>query len=439
MTTSHRHVADPGSLADIAREIRAESIDAVQLLERSLERIEVIERHIHAWVSVDRDGARAQAIARGDEVARGQVRGPLHGVPVAIKDVIDVAGWPTRAGSRSRANVAAATIDAEIVAALRAAGAVIVGKVHTTEFAYFDGPPPTRNPHHLAHTPGGSSTGPAAAVAAGMVPLSVGTQTAGSVSRPAAYCGIAAYKPSTLSWSSFGIVPFAPGFDTPGLFGHRVADVAIAARALMPSLLALAPVSAKSKLNIGIVTDAILDAASATVEASMAQSVARLQAGGHLVEPCQSPVPLATISGWHKTMIEYELGRVHPQLLTVPADQVTPALREAVERGRGIDARTYLDARTELAHARSVFWSACSVYDALLFPAAPTTAPAGMKTGDPQFIVPYTALGGPMLSVPVEIAADGLPLGVMLMSAPGTDEALLAMGERAARSIELPR
>ena len=124
-----------------------------------------------------------------------------------------------------------------IVTRLRAAGAVIVGKAHTTEFAFFDGPPPTRNPHDLSRTPGGSSAGPAAVVAAGMVPLALGTQTAGSISRPAAYCGIAAFKPSTLSWPTFGVVPFAPSFDTVGLFGYRVADAAVAARALMPDFI----------------------------------------------------------------------------------------------------------------------------------------------------------------------------------------------------------
>ena len=145
-----------------------------------------------------------------EEARAGKLRGPLHGIPVAIKDVIDVAGLPTRAGSATRAQAPAAAIDAQVVAQLRAAGAIVLGKVHTTEFAYFDGPPPTRNPWNLAHTPGGSSSGPAAVVAAGMVPLALGTQTAGSVSRPAAYCGIAAFKPSTRAWSSFGVVPFSP-------------------------------------------------------------------------------------------------------------------------------------------------------------------------------------------------------------------------------------
>lgn len=439
MTTSYRFVADPGALAEIASGVAAGRIDPVHSLDAALARIDAVEPHVQGWISIDRDGARVQASARRDEAARGQVRGPLHGVPVAIKDVVDVAGWPTRAGSRSRANVAAATIDAEIVSALRAAGAVIVGKVHTTEFAYFDGPPPTRNPHHVGHTPGGSSTGPAAVVAAGMVPLSIGTQTAGSVSRPAAYCGVAAFKPSTLSWSSFGIVPFAPGFDTPGLFGHRVADVVVAAGALMPAHLALAPVRLAAKLRIAVVTDPILEAASDAVRASMREATARLEAAGHAIVPMASPVALATIAGWHKTSIEYELGRVHPQLLTVPADHVTPALREAVERGRGIAEHAYLDARAELTSARVACWATFAQCDALLFPAAPDTAPAGLQTGDPRFIVPFTALGGPMLSVPVTIAANGLPLGAMLMGAPGTDMTLLAVGTRLAGAIELGR
>ena len=145
--------------------------------------------------------------------AEGRLRGPLHGIPVAIKDIIDVEGLPTRANSRSRASRRRPSNDAEIVLALKAQGAIILGKVHTTEFAFFD-PSPARNPHNLAHTPGGSSSGSAAAVAAGMAPAAVGTQTVASVNRPAAYCGIAAFKPSTRSLSTFGITPLGARLTT---------------------------------------------------------------------------------------------------------------------------------------------------------------------------------------------------------------------------------
>ncbi|MFN0304451.1 MAG: amidase [Burkholderiales bacterium] len=431
--------SDPGSIELAGRRIASRAGSASDLIDASLARIATVDSRVQGWCSVDRRGARTQAERLDEEASRGPLRGPLHGVPVAIKDVIDVAGWPTRAGSRTRAGAQPATGDAQIVLALRAAGAVILGKAHTTEFAYFDGPPPTRNPHNLAHTPGGSSAGPAAVVAAGMVPLSVGTQTAGSVSRPAAYCGIAAFKPSTLSWSAQGIVPFAPGFDTPGLFAHRVADVAIAARALMPPFLVRPSMPVSRSLRIGIIEDAILESASDTVRQSIRAATDKIEAAGHAVAQTRSLVPLAKLTEWHKTMIEYELARVHPQLVDAPADDVTPALRAAVERGRMIHDASYIDARRAVSEARNAFWSAVDSFDALVFPAAPDAAPVGMKTGDPRFIVPFTALGGPIVSVPVAMTSERLPLGLMLLGAPGSDWQMLSISEQLAPSFELAR
>ena len=180
------------------------------------------------------------------EAAQGRIRGALHGVPVAIKDIIDVEGLPTRANSRSRASAPPASNDAEIVLALKAQGAVILGKVHTTEFAYFD-PSPARNPHNLAHTPGGSSSGSAAAVAAGMAPAAVGTQTVASVNRPAAYCGIGAFKPSTRSLSVFGITPLGPSYDTPGFYGWSVDDAVYVYEAVAPSFLRPKPAARRAQ------------------------------------------------------------------------------------------------------------------------------------------------------------------------------------------------
>jgi aspartyl-tRNA(Asn)/glutamyl-tRNA(Gln) amidotransferase subunit A len=164
--------ADPGAVTEFAAAVASGTLDVRELLERSLQRVAAVEPSVRGWRAIDADGAWAQAEMLSREVRAGRIRGPLHGIPVAIKDVIDVRGLPTRAGSATRANARPASIDATIVTELRAAGAVILGKAHTTEFAYFDGPPPTRNPWNLDHTPGGSSTGPAAAVAAGMVPAS---------------------------------------------------------------------------------------------------------------------------------------------------------------------------------------------------------------------------------------------------------------------------
>jgi aspartyl-tRNA(Asn)/glutamyl-tRNA(Gln) amidotransferase subunit A len=428
-------VGDPGSITALASAIAEGVLGIPDVLDDCLRRIDAVEPLVHGWCQVDREGALGQSEALSEELRAGKLRGPLTGVLVAVKDVIDVAGFATRAGSATRARMPAVAIDAQIVSQLRAAGAIVLGKAHTTEFAYFDGPPPTRNPWNLAHTPGGSSTGPAAVVAAGMVPLSLGTQTAGSVSRPAAYCGIAAFKPSTRAWSSFGVVPFSPTFDTVGVFGYRVADAAAAAQVLMPSFLGRRTVDAPIK--IALIEDTILQDASPAVAQSIETAAAKLRDAGISVQRRGTATPFSSILAWHKTVTEYELARAHPVLATAP--EVTPALRDAVLRGQSIGPRAYAHALRAIDAAADQFWCTMRDFDALIFPAAPDVAPAGMKTGDPRFIIPFTALGGPIVSIPIAVAPQGLPLGLMLIGAPGTDWAMAAIAEQLALVIELPR
>jgi len=430
-------VADPGAIERIASAIQSGKTDPVALVERSFARITAVEKSVQGFCLLDRERALAEARVLRQEAKAGRLRSALHGIPVAIKDVLDVAGLPTCAGSKTRADNAPSSIDAHVVTLLKAAGAIVVGKAHTTEFAYFDGPPPTRNPHNLAHTPGGSSAGPAAVVAAGMVPLSLGTQTAGSVSRPAAYCGISAFKPSTLAWSSSGLVPFAPSFDTVGVFAYRVRDAVAAARGLMPPFLHQRGVAAPSPLTIGVLEDPIVEAASAAVTDSIKVAAGTLGRPGLKVERIRSPVAFTEIGGWHKTIIEYEVAHAHPHLER--NSDVSAGLREAIARGRVIPDRAYLDAHAALNVARERFWLSTAQVDALLFPAAPDVAPAGMKTGDPRFIVPFTALGGPIVSIPVAVGPGVLPLGLMLIGAPGTDARIAGIAEQIAPAIELPR
>ena len=430
-------VADPGAIEEIAAAVKGRRTDPVALVEASLRRIAAVEKEVQGWCLIDRERALADAQVLRQEAEAGRIRSPLHGMPVAIKDVLDVAGLPTRAGSKTRAQIAPSTIDAHVVTLLKAAGAVVLGKAHTTEFAYFDGPPPTRNPHNVAHTPGGSSAGPAAVVASGMVPLSLGTQTAGSVSRPAAYCGIAAFKPSTLAWSSSGLVPFAPSFDTIGIFAHRVRDAVTAARVLMPPFLRQRAAEAPSPLTIGVVEEPITEAASAAVADSVRTAAEALAAAGVGVKRLTSPVAFAEIAGWHKTIIEYEVAHAHPHL--EHNSDVSAGLREAVARGRVVTDPAYLDAHAALGAARERFWLETAQANALLFPAAPDVAPVGMKTGDPRFIVPFTALGGPIVSIPVGTGAGGMPLGLMLIGAPGMDAEIGVIAEQIAPVIELRR
>jgi aspartyl-tRNA(Asn)/glutamyl-tRNA(Gln) amidotransferase subunit A len=430
-------VADPGAIEEIAAAVKGRKTDPVALVEAALRRIDAVEKEVQGWCLIDRERALADAQVLRQEAEAGRIRSPLHGMPVAIKDVLDVAGLPTRAGSKTRAQIAPSTIDAHVVTLLKAAGAVVLGKAHTTEFAYFDGPPPTRNPHNVAHTPGGSSAGPAAVVASGMVPLSLGTQTAGSVSRPAAYCGIAAFKPSSLAWSSSGLVPFAPSFDTIGIFAHRVRDAVTAARVLMPPFLRQRAAEAPSPLTIGVVEEPITEAASAAVADSVRTAAEALAAAGVGVKRLTSPVAFAEIAGWHKTIIEYEVAHAHPHL--EHNSDVSAGLREAVARGRVVTDPAYLDAHAALGAVRERFWLETAQANALLFPAAPDVAPAGMKTGDPRFILPFTALGGPIVSIPVGTGAGGMPLGLMLIGAPGMDAEIGVIAEQIAPVIELRR
>lgn len=428
-------VSDPGSVVEIAAAVAAWRVGIPDLLAKSLHRIDAVEQQVRAWCLVDRNGALAQARLLDEEARAGNLRSPLHGVPIAVKDVIDVRDLPTRANSATRAHAPVPTIDAHVVAKLRALGAIVLGKVETTEFAYFDGPPPTRNPWNLAHTPGGSSAGPAAAVASGMAPISLGTQTAGSVSRPAAYCGIAAFKPSTGAWSSFGLIPFSPSFDTIGVFGYRVADAVAVARALMPPFLSLS--QPKSPLRIGLIEDRILQNGSNLVLQAVEAAAQKLRDSGIEVQRRVSNVSFADLTGWHKIVTEYELARAHPALANV--DSVAPALREAVQRGATIEQSAYERAFCAIRVETKRLWENVADFDALLFPAAPDVAPKGMKTGDPSFIVPFTALGGPIVSVPIAIAPQRLPLGLMLIGAPGRDLNIAGIAEELAPIIELRR
>ena len=416
-----RLAAEFGRVRALSTEIAAERVTADELVERALARIAAVDGAVQAWAVVLADEARASARALDAEARAGRVRGPLHGIPVGIKDVIDVAGVPTRANCRARAALPPADADATVVAHLRAAGAVILGKTHTTELAYFESVPPTRNPHDPARTPGGSSAGSAAAVAAGMVPLALGTQTAGSVNRPAAYCGIGAFKPSTLSIAGVGVVPLAPSFDTVGAFGASAADALVLATAYAPAHLRLGAGTAGGS-RIVVLRDALLGRADAETRAALATFADRLAATGLPVESAGSPVPLDEIREAHRVVLLAELGACHGG---TPANRLAPKLAADVAAGLNIPAAEYHRALAALASHRARFWAAFASTDILLLPAAPAVAPVGTATGDPSFISPITALGGPTASVRAGMGAEsGMPVGAMLAAAPGADARL---------------
>lgn len=431
---SKSFAASPGSVVDIAARIRTGELTPSAAVEACLNRISEVDEFVQAWVSVDEAGAIAEARDMTREAGKGAFRGPLHGVPVGIKDICDVAGWPTRCNSATRANVAPATADADIVASLRAAGAVIIGKTHTTEFAYYD-PSPARNPHNINHTPGGSSSGSGAALGAGMVPAAVGTQTVASVNRPAAYCGVAAFKPSTRSLSAYGVSPLAPMYDTPGVYGWRVADaVAVYDAVCAPHARILS--ADPSQVRVVVLADEFLGEASDEVLAAREDAAAQMRDAGYPVETVESPISMEALNELQGHTTVYELARVHAGLLEFPEDQVGSVLRQSVIDGADISDEVYRQERAAIDVMRSNFYQAIRPTDIVIWPAAPETAPAGLEwTGDRRYIAPWTALGGPVVSMPAGLGAGDMPIGMLLAGAPGFDRYMADVTPRLAAAL----
>lgn len=414
-------IQDPGRVRDLSAAMATGRLTATALVQRCLDRIAAVDPAVQAWVHVLAEEALASAAALDAERAAGQVRGPLHGIPVAVKDVIDLRGLPTRANSPSRDQAPPATADATVVAHLRAAGAIMLGKVHTTEYAYYESRPPTRNPWDLSRTPGGSSAGSGAAIACGTVPLALGTQTAGSVNRPAAYTGTGAFKPSTLAIGGTGVVPLAPSFDTVGAFGATAQDAAFLAAGYAADHLRLG--SAVPPPRLVVLEDPLVARLTAPgTAAGVAALAEQLAASGLPLRRAALPVGLEAILAAHRTVLLAELGRTHAGL---PRDRIAPRLAADIEAGLAVPDASYHAALGLLASYRRTVWSAFGAEELLLLPAAPDVAPADGTTGDPSFVIPTTALGGPVATLRAgRDAATGLPVGALLFAAPGADAGL---------------
>lgn len=417
MTALVRHA---GGVRELTAAMAAGALTAEALVHRCLARIAEVEPAVQAWVQVLPDAALAEARLLDAERRAGTLRGPLHGLPVGVKDVIDVRGLPTRANSPSRADAAPATADATVVAQLRAAGAIVLGKLHTTEYAYYEALPPTRNPHDTARTAGGSSAGSGAAVASGMVPLALGTQTAGSVNRPAAYTGVGAFKPSTLAVGGTGVLPLAPSFDTVGAFGATARDAALLAAGYCADHLRLAaPPDADAELVV-LDDPLIAGLAQPGTKACLDALAARFADAGLPVRRAAAPVPLDQLLATHRRVLLAELGRTHA---AAPRDRVAARIAADIEAGLAIPDGEYHAALGALAGFRRLFWATFAPDALLLLPAAPDVAPDAATTGDPSFVIPTTALGGPVATL--RAGLDGhLPVGALLFAAPGADARL---------------
>jgi Asp-tRNA(Asn)/Glu-tRNA(Gln) amidotransferase A subunit family amidase len=388
------------------------STGAAMVLTACRSRIEEREPAVAAWEVVDVRAAMDSA----------PVAGPLTGLPVGVKDIIDTTAFPTCYGSPIFAGHRPAR-DAACVTALRNAGAVVLGKTVTTEFASSH-PGKTRNPRNPAHTPGGSSSGSAAAVADGMVPVALGTQTAGSVIRPAAYCGVVGYK-GTYGWTDLaGVHPLAPTFDTLGLFTRRVADIAPVRAVLAPG--ARSAITARMPPRIRLFRTPVWDQAAPEVRRMLERALRMLGDAGAATGEAPVPESWADIYTTHVTVMQADMGRQFAELLRAHPDKLSASIRDQIERGQKIDAGVEQAARARIDAYRAEIADLLPAGEIWITPAAAGEAPEGLAaTGDPLFNRPWTLLGVPCVALPYRQGPKELPLSVQVVAASGTDDDLL--------------
>ena len=388
-------------------------------LEQWLEVIARREPEVQAWTCLDVEAARAQARA----LDAGPHRGPLHGLPFGVKDIIDTADFPTEYGLAGAYAGHRPAMDAACVALLRRAGAIVPGKTVTTELAYF-APGKTRNPHNPAHTPGGSSSGSAAAVAAGMLPLAYGTQTGGSVIRPAAFCGVVGYKASRGALPLQGVKTFCHTLDSLGVFANDVADVQLVRAALLNAPDSLPPLDAPP--YIGIARTPEWAQADPAMQAAVADAAARFEAEGATVVDIELPEPFDRLIEMQKLVMAYEGAQNYCFEYDNHAAALHAHSRTLIEEGRGIDFAGYTAALRARHQGRAVLADAFGEVDVLLHPGAPGEAPRGLEsTGDALFNRVWTLLGVPCVNLPGHVGPTGLPLGIQAIGPVDGDETLL--------------
>ncbi len=418
------------SLADLsavaaAEKLLAGEITSVELTAACLERIEAREKDVRAFAHLDPEHAMAQAQASDEARQSGEHQGPLAGLPVGVKDIFDTADMPTEHGSKLFEG-RMPDQDAMVVSLLRRAGAIIMGKTVTAECAFFS-PGKTTNPHDPTRTPGGSSSGSAAAVAAAMVPLAVGTQTNGSIIRPASFCGVVGFKPSHASISRRGVLLLSAYLDTVGVFGRTLEDAALLCDAL--DAYDAGDPDMKPRAHEGLLGKAVSEPPVAPriaivktpawdkIEDDTSEAFADL--AGFLGEACEEvelPGPFKEAAALHRTIMTADMAKNLGPLRERENGQLSEVLLEAIAEGekvstveynRAIDMVEVLNAGLERIFER---------HDAIITPAAAGQAPVGLQsTGDPAFCTLWTLCGLPAISLPLMVGGDGMPIGVQMV------------------------
>lgn len=414
---------------ELAARLARREVSAEEVVCATLDRIASLDAGLRAWQHVGEDAALAQARS----LDAGAWAGALHGVPIGVKDLMDTADMPTTYGSPIYA-AHRPTCDAASVSLARTAGAVVVGKTVTTEFATFQ-PGPTRNPRapaDAARTPGGSSSGSAAAVAAGMVPLAFGTQTAGSIIRPAAYCGVVGYKPTHATLPLAGIKPLSPSLDTVGVLARHVDDVALFVGTLArDATIASACTIPPRPLRIGICRTPHWDRASADTRTAVDTAVHSLERMGATVLDFALPPTCHGLTEAQMDVMAFEAVAAFAPEARNHTALFSAAFTRQLEVGRCVSGERFHAALASAEAARTALAAALKGFDAILAPSAEGEAPAGLDaTGDPIFCRMWTLLGTPCIHVPTGVGASGMPVGVTATGARHADALVLTVAHQ---------
>lgn len=396
------------------------------IVEKCLSRIDEHDPELRAWVSVNHDEALATAAERDRERRAGQLRGVLHGIPIGIKDIVDVKGMVTAAGSMLMAEQAPSAHDAALVTRLRDAGAIILGKTVTTQFASFD-PPPTRNPWNATRTPGGSSSGSAVAVATGMCPAAIGSQTGGSITRPASFCGVIGCKPTFGTVPVDGVYPLAKSLDHPGLIARSIEDLTI----LLPTLQS-SPSRSTGQLaemvppRIGRLRGFYEELMDPALQTNMERTLDRLMAAGCFVYDVEVPADFDHVKSSHRIIMAAEAAAWHRRRFTLHPNDYLPCVASLIEEGLATSAADYISALDQQqALSRQMNELISDQLDVLLTPATTGPAPDASTTGDPSMNSPWSFTGMPTVSLPSGLTSDGLPLGIQLAGRHNDDNFLI--------------
>ncbi|MCI0844933.1 MAG: amidase [Chloroflexi bacterium] len=436
------------SAAEIARQVRQKTITPVEVAQSLLERMDALEPQLEAWVRVDRETVLADAQQRQDELESGAATGLLHGVPIGIKDIYHIAGVPTTAGSKVYADYVpdetAVTIEL-----LQKAGAIMLGKTVTTEFACLD-PSHTKNPWNSAHTPGGSSSGSAVSVAARMCPVAMGSQTVGSVLRPASYNGIVGLKPTYGRVSRRGVVPVSWSLDTVGWMGRSVEDMALLLQVMagpdeqdpvasrLPAGDYLSGLESAGPPTIGLITSFFMEESDQETQKRTRGVLEELRSAGASVVELKLPESFQTAVQDQLLIMGVEAAAFHKPMYEKQAQDYRPKIREMLRQGLETDGTTYSKALERRLRFSADMKVLAEQADVLLTPSTPTAPLADLtNTGDTRFQGPWTSCGLPTITLPAGLAESGLPMGIQLIAPPFEEARLLAIARWCEKVIDV--